>query len=111
MSLTTTHSVPSLQKAPAATIYFENPGRSVRKRRREAAAVDFAIAAGLRDPRVRQDRVRTHGQPLPDGGGMRRPGHCDREHSIFGGELVALADVIGLKDLSASTTMRRESVE
>jgi Flp pilus assembly protein TadG len=43
MTRTTTHSVPSLQEAPAATICFENPGRCVRKRRRGAAAVEFAI--------------------------------------------------------------------
>jgi len=43
MTLTTAHSVTSLQETPASTICFENPGHSVRKRRRGAAAVEFAI--------------------------------------------------------------------
>jgi Flp pilus assembly protein TadG len=43
MTRTTTHSVPSLQKRPASTITVQTAGRSVRKRRRGAAAVEFAI--------------------------------------------------------------------
>jgi Flp pilus assembly protein TadG len=43
MTRTTAYSVPSLQEAPASTICFETSTRSVRKRRRGAAAVEFAI--------------------------------------------------------------------
>ena len=43
MTRTTTHSVPSLQKAPASTNGFETSARRVRKGRRGAAAVEFAV--------------------------------------------------------------------
>jgi Flp pilus assembly protein TadG len=43
MTRTNTHFVPSLQEAPAFANCFENAGRSARKRRRGAAAVEFAI--------------------------------------------------------------------
>jgi len=37
------HSVPSLQKTPAPTLSFEKSGQLLRKKRRGAAAVEFAI--------------------------------------------------------------------
>jgi Flp pilus assembly protein TadG len=43
MTQTTTRSVLSLQKTPASAISVQTPHRSVRKRRRGAAAVEFAI--------------------------------------------------------------------
>ena len=43
MTRTTTRSVPSLQKAPASTNAFETAPRCVRKTRRGAAAVEFAV--------------------------------------------------------------------
>ena len=43
MTRTTTLSVPSLQKAPASTNGFETSTRGIRKRRRGAAAVEFAV--------------------------------------------------------------------
>jgi Flp pilus assembly protein TadG len=43
MTLTTTHTVPSLQKALATANNVQTPRRAVRKRRRGAAAVEFAI--------------------------------------------------------------------
>jgi Flp pilus assembly protein TadG len=43
MTRTTTLSVPSLQEAPASRNGFETSTRRVRKRRRGAAAVEFAV--------------------------------------------------------------------
>lgn len=43
MTRTTTFSVPSLQEAPASTNGFETSTRHIRKRRRGAAAVEFAV--------------------------------------------------------------------
>jgi len=43
MTLTTIHTVPSLQKTPARTLPFEKSGKSLRKKRRGAAAVEFAV--------------------------------------------------------------------
>lgn len=43
MTRTTTHSVPSLLEAPASTNGVETSTRSVRKGRRGAAAVEFAV--------------------------------------------------------------------
>jgi Flp pilus assembly protein TadG len=43
MTLTTMHTVPSLLKTPARTINFEKTAKSLRMKRRGAAAVEFAI--------------------------------------------------------------------
>jgi Flp pilus assembly protein TadG len=43
MTLTTIQTVPSLQETPARTINFEKCGKSLRNKRRGAAAVEFAI--------------------------------------------------------------------